>query len=207
MSTVPLSCRCGRVRGQARRVSPRAGLRLVCHCDDCQTFAHFLERADDVLDAHGGTEVFQFTPARLTIDEGVDQLRCVKLAPKGPQRWYTACCRTPVANVLPAPMAFASLVQPFYTDAEDPGAHERAMGPVVARVQGRYAKGRPAGVEPSVGPLTLTRAGLRLLWATVWREATPSPFLDEAGQPRVAPELIALEERNRLREAAGFPPR
>jgi hypothetical protein len=57
-----LRCRCARVRGVARDVSPRHGLRLVCYCHDCRAFARFLERAD-VLDAAGGTDIFQMPPA------------------------------------------------------------------------------------------------------------------------------------------------
>jgi hypothetical protein len=38
-ATVPLRCRSGRVRGIAREVSASNGFRLVCYCNDCQTFA------------------------------------------------------------------------------------------------------------------------------------------------------------------------
>jgi hypothetical protein len=55
--SLPLRCRCGRVRGIAGDVSPSSGFRFVCYCGDCQAFAHFLDRAD-VLDAAGGTDIF-----------------------------------------------------------------------------------------------------------------------------------------------------
>ena len=32
--------------------------RVVCYCDDCQAFLHYLKRAD-LLDAHGGTDIVQ----------------------------------------------------------------------------------------------------------------------------------------------------
>lgn len=55
---LPLRCRCGHVRGVATKISPLAGFRFFCYCKDCQAFARFLDRAD-VLDATGGTDIFQ----------------------------------------------------------------------------------------------------------------------------------------------------
>ena len=55
---LPLRCRCGRLRGVASNVSRSAGLRFACYCKDCQAFARFLDRAD-VLDAAGGTDIFE----------------------------------------------------------------------------------------------------------------------------------------------------
>jgi hypothetical protein len=54
-----LRCSCGRVRGIARDVAPSTINHCSCYCDDCQAFAHFLGRADAILDAHGGTEIAQ----------------------------------------------------------------------------------------------------------------------------------------------------
>ena len=56
---LPLRCKCGHVRGVAVDVSPSTGFRFVCYCGDCQAFARFLRRTD-VLDAAGGTDIFQF---------------------------------------------------------------------------------------------------------------------------------------------------
>jgi hypothetical protein len=60
-----LSCRCGTVRGRVAEASPSSVNRIVCYCVDCQAFAHHLRRAD-VLDAHGGSDIVQVAPARLT---------------------------------------------------------------------------------------------------------------------------------------------
>src|SRR5579871_159514 len=96
-TTVPLRCRCGEVRGIARQVSPKGGFRVVCYCEDCQTFARFLQR-EDVLDAAGGTDIFQMPPARVELVAGLDAVRCLRLSERGVLRWYTDCCRTPIAN-------------------------------------------------------------------------------------------------------------
>ena len=92
MSTrVDLRCQCGAVRGLANTVAPDTGMHVVCMCDDCQAFAHFLER-DDVLDASGGTAIFQLRPAQLEITAGREHLRCMRLSEKGLLRWYAGCC-------------------------------------------------------------------------------------------------------------------
>ncbi len=78
---LPIRCSCGALRGIARGVSAKRGNRIVCYCDDCQSFAYFLEHPDRILDSHGGTDIFQMSPARLEISEGADQLVCMRLTP------------------------------------------------------------------------------------------------------------------------------
>ena len=62
-------------------------------------FAHFLERAEDVLDGYGGTEVLQLSQGRLRLERGSDRLACLRLTPRGLLRWYAGCCDTPIGNV------------------------------------------------------------------------------------------------------------
>jgi len=100
---LPLRCRCGRLRGIASNVSPSTGFRFICYCKDCQAFARFLDRAD-VLDPAGGTNIFQMPPGRVKLTAGTDAMRCLRLSDKV-LRWYTECCRTPIANT---PLARAS---------------------------------------------------------------------------------------------------
>src|SRR6516165_4251820 len=98
MADITLKCHCGRMRGTARAVSPSAGFRFFCYCKDCQAFTRFLERPD-VLDSAGGTDIFQMPPGRMKITaSGDDVLRCLRLSNDGVLRWYTDCCRTPIAN-------------------------------------------------------------------------------------------------------------
>ena len=54
MMDMPIRCRCGAVRGVVRGMAPSRTNRVICHCDDCQAFAHFLEQADEVLDGRRG---------------------------------------------------------------------------------------------------------------------------------------------------------
>src|ERR1700734_1859352 len=91
-----LRCRCGHVRGVARDVSPSAGFRLICYCKDCQAFARILERPE-VLDAAGGTDIFQMALWRLKLRVGADALRCLRFS-HSVVRWCGGCCRTPIIN-------------------------------------------------------------------------------------------------------------
>ena len=81
MAGITLRCHCGRIRGVARAVSPSAGFRFVCYCKDCQAFARFLKRSD-ILDAAGGTDIFQMPPGQVTFTGGFNDLRCVRLSGK-----------------------------------------------------------------------------------------------------------------------------
>ena len=73
MKSAALGCRCGKVRGRVVDPAPGNVNRMVCYCDDCQTFLHYLKRAD-LLDEHGGTDVVQVAPARLRFEQGAEQI-------------------------------------------------------------------------------------------------------------------------------------
>ncbi|WAS99168.1 DUF6151 family protein [Nannocystis punicea] len=193
-----LKCRCGTVRGQATDLSPRTGIHVVCYCRDCQAFARFLA-AEGLLDAAGGAEIFQITPAQVVLEAGQEQLRCMRLSDKGLLRWYVDCCRTPVANTMDSPkVPFSGLLVPFL-DA-DAGTRARVLGPVVVRLFGRDATGpTPPGTHEKA-PLT---AIPRILWllgrGLVGRRAQPSPFFAPGAKlPRVTPKVLTPEERAAL---------
>ena len=97
-----LQCRCGTVRAIAHGVTPQMGNHCVCYCDDCQAFPKALGRPD-VVDANGGTDIFQLSQARLEFTHGLDRVAWLRLTPKGTARWYTSCCNTPIGNTLPTP--------------------------------------------------------------------------------------------------------
>src|SRR5687767_6325224 len=50
-----LRCQCGAIRGYV--ALPAKTVRAICYCRDCQAFARYLERAGDILDEHGGTDI------------------------------------------------------------------------------------------------------------------------------------------------------
>jgi len=179
-----------------RDVSPKTVNRVVCYCDDCQTFAHFLGTAD-VMDTWGGTDIVQVGPARLTITEGSEHVRCLRLSPKGLHRFYAVCCKTPIGNTMP-PLPFVGIPRIFF---ELDGAEADARFGPADTIQGRFAKGTPPShVHPKASLRTLAKSAARVAsWLVLARK--PSPYFDpRSNAPCVAPEVLTKAERDALRE-------
>jgi len=182
------------VRGVARSVSPDTVNHAVCYCHDCRAFLHWLER-DELLDAHGGTKIIQLGRSRLEIEEGRDQIQCMRLSPKGMHRWYAQCCKTPLANTLPA-IPFAGVSRALFDVSADDD--ESTFGPVM------YGNARQAIDDaPPEARLRLRDAVhvTRLLasWA-LRRLGHPTPFFDKENRPVVTPRVLTTAERQHLRE-------
>ena len=190
---LPLSCACGRLRGDLRAEALR-GARGICYCDDCQAYARWLG-SPDLINPHGGTAVIQTWPAAITVYEGVNTLRLLRLSRKGLHRWYTACCRSPVANTLGPRAPFAGLMVRLLA----PGADLDALYGPAHGVQGRFAPGGcPPGAVPSATLPNLGRA-MGILGRGWWRKAhSPSPFFAADGAPLVAAQVLSKEERAAL---------
>ncbi len=200
MTDVPLRCACGAVRGVVRDMAPGNANRTICHCDDCQAFAHHLGQADEVLDGHGGTEVFQIAPGRVEFTEGAEHLVCLRLTDGGPYRWYADCCRTPIGNT-PANwrIAFVGLIRRCL-DAGDETAAESAAGPVRMRIFTQFATGDTATMTklPGMTPWVMLRFGLSLLGGMLSGRYRNTPFFDRNGQPVATPHRVEGEERAQL---------
>ena len=97
--TVTWSCRCG---ATALEVEISGGSRVMCYCTHCQAFARHFGRTD-MLDAHGGSDLYQVAPHQVRFLRGEENLAAIRLTDKGPMRWYAACCDTPMANTWPSP--------------------------------------------------------------------------------------------------------
>lgn len=199
---LPVRCACGTLRGLVRDLSSRRVTRAICHCDDCQKYAHFLQRADAILDAHGGTEVVQTSPARLEITAGGERLACVRLTERGIFRWYVDCCRTPIGNT-PATrtIPYLGLVHSCLDTTASHASLDTLLGPVRWRVFARHAKGDRSALAGHAGvPLSalLQVTGRVLMWR-LRGEHRRSPFF-EAGSahPCVSPHVLTAEE---LRQA------
>ena len=193
-SNVSLRCSCGDLRATVRGVSPDVGFRVICYCDDCQAFAHHLDRAPEILDPLGGTEIFQTSPARVELQRG--ELACVRLAPRGLFRWSSACCRSPIGNTLSAPsLPFVGLIT-CCLDAPD-----TLLGPIRARVHTRFAKSPVDGAGVHSGPpyaLGLRLMG-RMLISRLRGEDRTSPFFDSTtGEPVSPPAVLSESERAEL---------
>ncbi|MDL2358609.1 MAG: DUF6151 family protein, partial [Pseudomonadota bacterium] len=171
----------------------KSGMHLVCYCDDCRAFAHALERAD-ILDGAGGSELLVTTPSTLALTAGMDQLRCLRLSPKGMLRWYWDCCNTPLANTSPgAGLPFLSIHRAFI-DVDD-----SALLGTPIRVQACHAKGPvPAPAERTTSLPTMLKIVAFLFSGWVRRAHQPNALFAD-GKPVVAPRVLSAAERDALR--------
>jgi hypothetical protein len=191
---IPIRCRCGRVRGIAREISPRTVNRAVCYCHDCRAFAHWLER-DDLLNARGGTDLIQLARSRLEMTEGADQIRCMRLSPKGLHRWYAECCRTPLGNTIPR-IPYVGVVRSAFELPLDDDASR--FGEAISSSVRSAVGGPPPGAGLTFrGVVHVTR--LLASWA-VRGLGHPTPFFDRKNQPTVTPRVLTASERQKLRE-------
>ena len=195
---LPLRCRCGTVRGSARDVAPSKVNHCFCYCDDCQAFAHFLDREADVLDAHGGTEITQMSQANVRFTAGVDKIAAMRLSSKGMIRWYAACCRTPIGNTMgTSAMPFVGVIRAFID------APSATLGPIRGRGWAKRAKGGRAAV-PNDGlpePMMVARVLAKLLRWRLRGDHKRSALFDAAtGKPLAEPRVLAEAEREALRQ-------
>ncbi len=187
------------MRGVASNVSPSSGFRFVCYCRDCQVFARFLDRAD-VLDAAGGTDIFHMPPGRVKITAGKDAMRCLRLSDKV-LRWYTECCRTPIANT-PARPGFPviGVVHSFMDHEADDRSRDQVLGPPLCCIFARSALGPlppNAPGPPSVG--VFARRASKMLGWWVRGLNRPTPFFDDRTKaPCAAPRALTPDERAAL---------
>jgi len=203
MAELDFSCACGAVRGVLRGPSPKTGVRYICHCDDCQAFAHFLGTPERWLDRHGGTDVFQTAASRFEITLGAGRLACVQVTDRPLLRWYADCCRTPIANTYGAARrSFLSLILAGF----DPRACERSMGPGAGHVWTRYAVGDMGRVRQANIPAILWRMVSRMVSARLSGDWRRNSFFDPStGEPVAAPRRLSKAERAALDTEAAAP--
>ena len=185
---VALRCRCGAWRGRVRGISPGAGYHVVCYCDDCQRFANLLGTGRETLDAHGGTEIFQTSPARVEILQGIEYVACLRLTAHGPLRWFAKCCNTAIGNTPPTnQVPFIGLIHSCLDRAGR--SLDEVLGPVRLRVMVQYANGEIPRTRAYAGfPLLyVMRIAFRVLRWRLRGEHKTNPFFDaRTGQPIAA---------------------
>jgi hypothetical protein len=194
----PLRCQCGTVQGVVS--DPRNANHCVCYCRDCQAFAHFLGRADAVLDERGGSEIIQVLPKNLAFTQGTGALACMRLTQKGLFRWYAACCNTPIGNTLGTPkISFIGLVHNCI-DSGDRSLGD-SFGPIRARVNTKSAKGDPKPEGVGMGPATWWFI-TRVLRARLNSDYKHNPlFRADTGRPIVDPRVLSSSEHTGVMDA------
>ena len=197
----PFQCRCAELTGTLRGVSPQTGNLAVCYCESCQTFPRVLGCADHVLDADGGTEIFQTSVRHLRIAQGADRLACLRITPRGPLRWYALCCSTPIANcAASSALPIFGLILPAGRSREARELGDRVLGPVRFRVQGQDALRDVSDLGARTG------FGLPLMWrvarlfvrARLRGDSAHHPFFERSsGAPVATPRVVTAAERAR----------
>lgn len=194
----PLRCQCGTLQGHVSHTETVC--RGVCYCKDCQAYAHFLGKADEILDEMGGSDVVATLPQHVTFTQGVERLTCMSLSDKGMLRWYASCCNTPIGNT--ARDFKVSHVGLLHNCLRDPSASlDDAFGPVRMRVGMKSAKGTPKAMALST-TVSVLQFMARLIRARMDGSYKKTPFFDpETGAPRVSPKALTPDERARLMQA------
>ncbi len=188
MSDVALKCICGEVTGRAGNVTPSNNQRLVCCCSDCQAFAKHLGREKETLDEFGGSDLVQMSQSQVVIEQGHNNLQCLRLKKKGLLRWHTSCCNTPVGNTVNAKMPFIALSSPFMDEPN----RDAVLGPVKAYVQTQDAIGEPNYPKKSAKfPIgTIAKMMSRMLVWKIKGLNKPTAFFGEDGRPIVKPRIV-----------------
>ncbi len=190
-----IQCECGKFRAELTQFPKNTPGRLICYCDDCQAFLHYLKRPD-LLDENGGTELIPAYPADIKIVAGKDVLQCVRLHSKGMYRFFTTCCRTPIANTDPT-RPWAGINRRAYT-VKNPNRLDQELGPVKSSIMGKYAKGTP----PAGTPQTFDFRGMVtvmpfIIKGKILGKAKNSPFF-EKGVAIVEPKVLTVDERSKI---------
>ncbi len=192
----PLRCQCGEVQGYV--VISAAYMRGICYCKDCQSFAHFLGKQQEVLNDLGGTDIVPVAPRGVVFTQGKEWLACMKLGPKGLLRWYTKCCNTPIGNTSTNnKLPYAGLVHDCLE--QDGVALEQSFGPVRMQVNPQSAKGPVSAKSAGTAPAMIKWIVMMLReWITGSYRQSPF-FVADTGEPVVLPMVLTLQERNALR--------
>jgi hypothetical protein len=178
------------VRPRTRRREPCVpghGLSLRLLLYDCQAFARFLDRRD-ILNAAGGTDIFQMPPGRVRLTAGTDALRCQQLTNKV-LRWYSDGCQTPMTN------------------EGDNRSRDEVLGPPLCRIYESSAVGPlpPSAPSPPSLGVFARRASMLLGW-WVRGLGQPTPFFDDRTKaPRAVPRVLTKSERGAVSLAPSLP--
>jgi hypothetical protein len=186
------------VRGVANEVAPHTGFHFVCYCRDCQAFARFLERLD-VLDAAGGTDIFQMPTGRVKLTAGTDAVRCLNFSSKI-FRWYTDCCRTPIGNTAGPGFPVVGLIHSFMSHDADGPSRDEVIGAPLCRIYQHSAVGPlppNAPVPLSLGLIALRASRLLGWWLRGLGRPTPF-FEDHTNAPLSVPRVLTASERATL---------
>lgn len=191
-SVHPLQCQCGALRGFVDHTDQ--AVRGICYCGDCRAYSRHLGKEAEVHDAEGGVEFIATQGKHVHLTEGVQYLACLSLSERGPLRWYTRCCNTPIANTMRTrKFGYAGVIHScLKVDAE---SFERSFPRVRMRVNTRSAL-RPPPTMPLRTFAALLGFVPRVLWSGVNGTYRRTPFFSvNSGAPIATPRVLTDDER------------
>ena len=190
-----IQCKCSSVKGHIKGTG--TSNRVICYFADCRAFAQYLGCSDDVLDAHGGTEIVQVAQPRLAITHGKAHLATVRLSKKGMVRWYAACCNTPIGNTLANPkISFIGLIH----SSLDHSKLDEDFGNNIAIVNTGSATGDPKPKQKGIFG-TIIRFIRIILPTRISGNYRKSQLFNESSEPIAAPVIISAEQLNVLKNS------
>lgn len=193
---IQLHCQCGAIQGDVD--SGHAYGRAVCYCKDCQAYARFLGARDEVLNAHGGTEILAVHPRAVRLTAGLENLACMSLSDKGILRWYASCCRSPIGNTpRNATISYLGLVRTCVPDLDD-----KSVGPLRIALNTSSATGN-VKATPFATFFGVIRILRNIIGARLTGKYRQNPFFEAgSGAPVKTPRVLAAAERQSLYDAA-----
>lgn len=187
MPEIKVKCSCGKIQGVTENVNSNSGTRVVCCCDDCQSFARYLDQEQNTLNEYGGTDIFQMPISHLKITEGSEYIACIRLKPKGLYRWYAKCCNTPIGNSLGAGGPFIGVIHNFMDNAM---TRDEDLGKIRGYGLTKFAKKEvPLDQQSSIFRLILISVSKFMIWKLKGLNR-PSAFFNENGDPIAEPKVL-----------------
>ncbi len=187
MTKVNLKCLCGKVRGETLDINEHLGTRIQCCCNDCQSFAQYLNHEGNILDQFGGTDIFQIPMSYLKITQGSDQIACVRMSSKGMYRWYAKCCNTPIGNTMDYGVPFIGVIHNFMDNA---AVRDSELGKSRGYIHKNSAKEKiPEDLQGSYANIRLRITSKLLTWK-IKGLGRPSAFFNVDGEPVVKPNIL-----------------
>ncbi len=187
MPEIKLKCSCGKVRGKTKDINERSGTRITCCCDDCQSFAEYLNQESSVLDQYGGTDIYQMPISNIKITEGTDQISSLRLSSKGMYRWYAKCCNTQIGNSMGAGGPFIGVIHNFMDHGS---SRDEELGKNRGHIQTKFARQSvPADLKGSSIKIIFRSLSKLIVWKIKGLDK-PSVFFDDNGKPIAKPSIL-----------------
>ena len=144
----------------------------------------------------------QCAPAAISFEQGLDQIVCMRLSPKGLYRFYARCCDTPLGNTVGPSIPFVGIMASAFGESAD--AH---FGGPIGAISGKFAIGAPPPGSTGLNLRIFGRAMGKVLGWRLRGRTWPHPFFEGGKkEPRYPVTVLEKSERDRVRALAGPKP-